>query len=255
VDRAAARNAAAEPAFVGLIGVPGPRPAVPPATEADPAASRHRLRRVVTAAAAIVSFAAIVLVVSASESRDVLARAGGLPSPSVAPSTSSAPPPFLSVGTGPTAGLLVRADGKVLYYNDQDGPPPGGVPACVGACAQVWTPLEPMDGVPLVAGPGVTGFVYTTVRADGSTQITFNGHPLYVFTVDGPGNVTGNGLIDAFNGRAYSWHAASATDTPVIPSPSASPTLPDLSTLSPSLLPTPLPTVSSSGSPSPSPTR
>jgi predicted lipoprotein with Yx(FWY)xxD motif len=237
-ERAAARQAAAEPGFVGLVATKPtiPRQPVPAESDVPTPGTRSKAWRIVSSVAAVVAFVGAVFAVSASESTDVLADTLPTASLSTTPSPSTPPPAYLSVGTGTAAGLLVIPDGHVLYYNDQDGPPPTGVPACVDTCAQAWSPLVPPEGIPLTAGPGVFGFVYTTVRLDGTTQITFNGHPLYEFTVDGPGNVTGNGLTDVFNGKAFSWHAASATDTPVIPSPSASPSplLPPTPSLSPS---------------------
>jgi len=54
-----------------------------------------------------------------------------------------------------------------------------------------------------VTAPGVTGTFGTIKRSDGSTQATFNGHPLYTFTADtSPGQAKGNGLT-AFGGV---WH-------------------------------------------------
>jgi predicted lipoprotein with Yx(FWY)xxD motif len=51
---------------------------------------------------------------------------------------------------------------------------------------------------PPVKGPvtatGITGTFATIKRGDGSTQATFNGHPLYTFTGDAaPGQNNGNG--------------------------------------------------------------
>ena len=43
----------------------------------------------------------------------------------------------------------------------------------------------------------------TTTRKDGTTEVTYAGHPLYYFIADKqPGQVTGQG-IDAFGGPWY----------------------------------------------------
>ena len=49
---------------------------------------------------------------------------------------------------------------------------------------QIWPPVKG----PATAGTGIT-------RADGSTQATYNGHPLYTYTADAaPGQANGNGI-------------------------------------------------------------
>ena len=56
---------------------------------------------------------------------------------------------------------------------------------------------------PLKAGPGVTGTLATITRADGSTQETYDGHPLYTYVGDsGPGQDHGNNL----NLNGGLWH-------------------------------------------------
>ena len=64
---------------------------------------------------------------------------------------------------------------------------------CNGPCAQGWPPLM-ASGHPS-AGSGVNaGMLGTTKRSDGSTQVTYAGHPLYTFIEDkSPGQTTGNG--------------------------------------------------------------
>jgi len=43
------------------------------------------------------------------------------------------------------------------------------------------------------AGPGVTGTIGTISRTDGTTQATYDGHPLYTYIGDhGPGTASGN---------------------------------------------------------------
>jgi predicted lipoprotein with Yx(FWY)xxD motif len=49
----------------------------------------------------------------------------------------------------------------------------------------------------------------TVKRPDGSEQVTFDGDPLYKFTEEGPGEVTGDGLVDSFGGQRFTWHVAS----------------------------------------------
>src|SRR6266571_8316047 len=60
-----------------------------------------------------------------------------------------------------------------------------------GSCASYWPPVKG----PVTAGAGVTGTLGTITRSDGSTQATYNGHPLYTFIQDSaPGQAKGNGL-------------------------------------------------------------
>jgi predicted lipoprotein with Yx(FWY)xxD motif len=48
----------------------------------------------------------------------------------------------------------------------------------------------------------------TTTRSDGKTQVTYNGHPLYLFEADQkPGDATGQN-VDAFGAK---WYVLSAT--------------------------------------------
>lgn len=75
---------------------------------------------------------------------------------------------------------------------------------CTGACAAAWPPVKG----PATAGVGLTGKLGTIKRPDGSTQATYNGHPLYTFIKDtGPGTDKGNG-VSAFGGL---WHALTAS--------------------------------------------
>src|SRR5690242_416019 len=79
---------------------------------------------------------------------------------------------------------------------------------CTGACAAAWPPVKG----PTTAGMGLTGKLGTIKRPGGSTQATYNGHPLYTFVQDtGPGTDKGNG-VNAFGGR---WHALTASGSPV----------------------------------------
>jgi predicted lipoprotein with Yx(FWY)xxD motif len=62
---------------------------------------------------------------------------------------------------------------------------------CYGACAVAWPPVV-TEGEP-VAGEGVDAEkLGTTERKDGSTQVTYNGSPLYYFIQDdAAGDISG----------------------------------------------------------------
>ncbi|HEX3669310.1 MAG TPA: hypothetical protein VHY55_09175 [Acidimicrobiia bacterium] len=108
--------------------------------------------------------------------------------------------------------VLVDADGNALYMSDQEA---SGAVKCTGSCGQFWEPLTIQDGQPsgTISG-GTLGMVQ---RPDGKAQVTFNGAPLYHFTQDQPGQVTGDGFDDAFDGQQFTWHVATAGNTPSAP--------------------------------------
>jgi predicted lipoprotein with Yx(FWY)xxD motif len=208
-------------------------------------------KRTATALMVVGVLAATTFVASASQSTKAFPGIAPGPSLSPTPTPSAEPGPFISAGP---SGVLILADNQALYFNDQDT---AAGPACVATCAKVWHPVvPPADGLANIVG-GVTGTLSTAPRPDGKVQVTYNGRPLYVFTVDAPGNVTGDNVIDAFAGQAFSWHAATASGQPLTPDPSSptltpsSPALPSLSP--PSSSPTPSSPTPSTPAPTPSP--
>lgn len=59
---------------------------------------------------------------------------------------------------------------------------------CYGDCAEAWPPVL-TDGAP-IASDGVNGkLLGTTERTDGTTQVTYNGHPLYYYAHEEAGEV------------------------------------------------------------------
>jgi len=92
--------------------------------------------------------------------------------------------------------LLTNAGGLTLYWFAPDSATKS---VCYGSCAAYWPPVT---GNPQ-AGPGVTGKLGTISRSDGSTQATYDGHPLYTYIGDrGPGQDGGNNL----NLNGGLWH-------------------------------------------------
>jgi predicted lipoprotein with Yx(FWY)xxD motif len=149
----------------------------------------------------------------------VLAAAGALAlaacSPSAA-SPSSSPDyggasPSSSAGSAPAAGgtslavgstslgtVLTDGRGFTLYAFEADT---GTTSACSGACATAWPPVTTTSDSPPI-GTGVTqSLVGQTTRDDGTTQLTYAGHPVYLFKGDtAPGNTNGQGS-EAFGAR------------------------------------------------------
>jgi predicted lipoprotein with Yx(FWY)xxD motif len=89
-----------------------------------------------------------------------------------------------SVGT-----ILVTSAGKAIYWFAIDTPTKSN---CTGSCLTYW----PLVKGPVTAASGVSlpGTFGTIKRADGTTQATYMGHPLYTYVGDSSaGMVGGNG--------------------------------------------------------------
>lgn len=102
---------------------------------------------------------------------------------------------------GDAGRVLVDSAGKALYAADQEAD--NGV-LCTGGCLSFWQPLTIDAGAPTASSvPGTLG---VSERPDGSRQVTHDGKRLYSFTQDEPGQVTGDGLTDTFDGQRFTWH-------------------------------------------------
>jgi predicted lipoprotein with Yx(FWY)xxD motif len=92
--------------------------------------------------------------------------------------------------------ILVDSQGRTLYLFQKDS---GTTSSCTGACAAAWPPLR-VNGQPSVGSGANASMVGTTTRSDGNPQVTYNGHPLYLYAGDQePGDTNGQGLT-AFGG-------------------------------------------------------
>ena len=98
----------------------------------------------------------------------------------------------VDAGQNATLGsFLVDSKGMTLYLYTKDSP---NTSNCYVACATAWPPLL-TSGTP-TAGAGVTAALLgTTKRTDGTTQVTYNGWPLYYWVNDkNPGDTTGENV-------------------------------------------------------------
>lgn len=111
--------------------------------------------------------------------------------------------------------ILVTSTGLTLYYWTQDL---GKKSNCVNDptyhCSKWWPPLL-TKGAPVAAAGAKRSLLGTTKRADGTTQVTYAGHPVYRWVGVGsplpdkkPGQVYGQGFISQ-------WWTLSPTGKPV----------------------------------------
>ena len=105
--------------------------------------------------------------------------------------------------------VLVDGNGRTLYLFEADK---GAMSKCDGACASAWPPLT-TSGKPTAGAGVVAAKLGTARRADGTTGVTYDGHPLYTYAGDGaPGQTTGEGLTD----YGAPWYALSAAGKSVV---------------------------------------
>jgi len=146
---------------------------------------------------------------------------GASPAPSAgAPSAGAPSAAAASVGTAISATLgtyLTGPNGLALYTHAGDTATSS---TCTGGCASAWPPLT-TTGQP-AAGSGVTGQLGTLTRADGTTQVTYGGLPLYYWQGDTKaGDVTGNG-VNGFSVALVGGVAPAASASGAAPAPSSS---------------------------------
>jgi len=111
--------------------------------------------------------------------------------------------PALLIASTDLGDILTSSEGATLYLFEPDAQ---GTPTCNDSCAGTWPPLTDE----LAAGEGIDAALMGTVeRADGSTQVTYNGWPLYAYSGDtAPGDTNGQGASGV-------WFVVDASGEPV----------------------------------------
>lgn len=141
-----------------------------------------------------------------------------------ATAASSAPPKTAS-GQAATVGIsntgigqiLVNSQGRTLYLFKADQ---GTKSACTGACAAAWPPLL-VKGKPTLGKGTNASLLRTATRPEGTTQLTYNGHPLYLFAQDQKAGETNGQGASAFGAA---WFALNSAGNQVSAKPSGSST-------------------------------
>jgi predicted lipoprotein with Yx(FWY)xxD motif len=110
--------------------------------------------------------------------------------------------------------VLATKSGRTLYLFMADHK---NKSACYGKCATFWPPL--MKKGKVSAGAGVKAkLLGTTMRKNGKLQVTYKGHPLYLFKLDkGAGQVTGQ-RQNFFGGLWYAVSSSGGANTKAPPS-------------------------------------
>jgi predicted lipoprotein with Yx(FWY)xxD motif len=107
-------------------------------------------------------------------------------------------------------GTILAAGSKKLTVYMFEGDK-GGSSSCSGACASVWPPVT-TSGAPTVAGVANSADLSTIKRSDGTTQVTYKGHPLYFFARDkDSGDAYGQGV----KGFGSDWYVLSPSGSKV----------------------------------------
>lgn len=95
--------------------------------------------------------------------------------------------------------VLVDSNGMTLYDFHKDK---GTTSSCYGPCAEGWPPLL-TDGEATVGNGATVSKLGTTERKDGTTQVTYAGHPLYTFVGDKKAGEANGNDVSAFGAQWY----------------------------------------------------
>jgi predicted lipoprotein with Yx(FWY)xxD motif len=163
---------------------------------------RRRPLRLVAAVAVVVS-AALVAGCGGGSGGDGAATASPAP-----PKTANGRTATVGVATTGLGKILVDSKGRTLYLFQKDT---GTKSSCAGPCASDWPPLR-ASGNPTVGRGTNASLVATTTRSDGKPQVSYNGHPLYLYAGDEKaGDTEGQGLTT----YGAAWYALSPAGNPV----------------------------------------
>ncbi|MEK6271933.1 MAG: hypothetical protein AABM42_04715 [Actinomycetota bacterium] len=109
----------------------------------------------------------------------------------------------VAVADNPQLGeILVDGEGRTLYLFEKDE---SNASNCNGECAKVWPPYTTKGGPK--AGEGADAAKPGTLkRDDGSTQVTYNEAPLYLYANDNQAGEANGNELDQFGAEWYALH-------------------------------------------------
>ena len=145
--------------------------------------------RKVVASAALLAALTVVLAACGDSNKQA---SGTVATPAPTTAAAQGAGATVAVATGDLGAVLVDAEGRTLYAFTKDK---GSQSVCSGQCASTWPALT-VSGTTPTPGTGVqASLLSTSKQANGSTQVTYGGKPLYYFAGDAkPGDTKGQGL-------------------------------------------------------------
>lgn len=125
---------------------------------------------------------------------------GGASTTSAAPTGGTSGQTIGTASAGSLGPILVDGAGRTVYLFEKDK---GNESSCSGSCAAVWPPVT--TSVKPKPGSGADAAkLGTTKRSDGTTEVSYAGHPLYYYAPDGTsGGSTGGQGLDQFGAKWY----------------------------------------------------
>ncbi len=160
------------------------------------------LRTILTIAALALGLAACANNSSSSAGAGGLYGGGATSAPAAATTAAA-----IQTGKVPGVGtVLTNSDGQTLYLFQADT---GTKSTCSGECASLWPPVTTTGDATATMG-ATSSMLGTTTRDDGTTQVTYNGHPIYTYSGDTTsGQANGEGL-NTYGGL---WYAVTTSGT------------------------------------------
>lgn len=91
----------------------------------------------------------------------------------------------ITTGDSEFGPMLFDDKGQAIYIWELEE---SATAECYSNCAEAWPPVL-TNGTPQASGSVNNELLGTTTRTDGTTQVTYNGHPLYYYAHEKPGEV------------------------------------------------------------------
>jgi predicted lipoprotein with Yx(FWY)xxD motif len=136
--------------------------------------------------------------------------------PAAATFSAPAAPATVETQSGALGTYLTTSTGITLYMFASDS---GSTSSCTATCATAWPPLV-ASAAPSGASGVSSSLLGTITRSDGTTQVTYEGHPLYTFVKDAKvGDTDGQGS-SAFGAK---WWMMAPSGQPIEGSASSAP--------------------------------
>jgi predicted lipoprotein with Yx(FWY)xxD motif len=168
------------------------------------ARARRRPRRMLRRGTALCGLAAAAVLAAACGS-----QGGSTSSPGGAGNAAAAKGVVSTRQLSGIGTVLVDDSGMTIYTPKQPQEVNGKI-ECTGSCLSFWFPVTSSSAKP--GSGGLPGRLGTIHLANGTTQLTYNGRPLYTFRLDtAAGQAHGNNFHDKFGGTSFTWQVVTAS--------------------------------------------